>query len=524
MKTIFIRKITVFLILTSLVFPFGISYAQMSSSLGSEGKGQALMQATKAQDAQTSLPQTQLEKSDTLKDHQAKVIQIEGEVKILKVNTENWVSAEKGMILETGDQILTGDNSHIEFSYDEFFLNIAKIEQKTKAEFRSIEPTDLYMEDGTIFSALDGLAGNKYQISTPTAVAAVRGTHLYTEAENGAFVDIAVIPDTRDHQSSVEVLLENQQLIVQEGEQLAFSNEGSQIEPVSPEIASFATATMNHVEENYQGFRQNGLEYMKEFSGDAPNLANSDDHKAIHDGNPPGGGNGPFDGVSNHFGGAAGDFKAGTSDAFLDHALGSAAPTGDAAAAMLPLSYYNATTNETYTTNYGNFSVTSGPTPGYDPSNPNYMPPGGGAYIPPGGGTYTPPGDASYMPPGGAYIPPGGTYVPPGGMYTPHGDNYIPPGGVYVPPGDTYMSPGGMYTPPGDTYMPPGGTYVPPADTYMPPVYSPETYVYTPPPDTYMPPADTYYNPQDTAQYVYIAPTTTTTATCTDEYGHSYPC
>ena len=135
-----------------------------------------------------------------LRDHLAKVFNFDGDVRVLKHGSSQWMKVQKDMLLETGDQILTAKKSSIEIAYDPYFLNIARIEQNTKAEFRSIEPTDLHLEDGTIFSALDGLAGNNYQISTPTAVAGVRGTtfDVSFDAPTGA-IEANVYPDASGH-------------------------------------------------------------------------------------------------------------------------------------------------------------------------------------------------------------------------------------------------------------------------------------------------------------------------------------
>ncbi|MBI3316706.1 MAG: hypothetical protein HYZ85_01705 [Candidatus Omnitrophica bacterium] len=469
--------------LTGLIFPSGFSYAQIQS-LSPEAKAQALLQAARAEHAQSGIADTESSKSDTLRDQRAIVIRVEGDVKILKANTEEWKSAKKEMILETGDQLLTGENSFIEFSYDEFFLNIAKIDQKTKAEFRSIEPTDLYMEDGTIFSALDGLGGNKYSISTPTAVAAVRGTHLYTTAENGAFVDVAVVPDSREYQSSVEVIFEGQNFVIQEGEQLAFGGDAPKIEAVRPEIGSFAMTTMNHVQENYQGFREGGFQLMKENRPEEmPALTGSDERKTVYDGNPPGdnGPGSPMD--SNLQGGSGGDFRnMGAPDAFIDQALYS--PDQDLVAPMmLPMMYHDpANPSETYTANFGNFSATTGPLAGYDPT-------------------------LAQTPDSYANMPhdPSMYAAMPAGVPMPGYDPAMTAGAA-----TSYYDPAtmtGAYA----TYDPNMAYVPPPTDTYMPP------------PDSYIPPPDTYYSSQDTAQYTTYTPPPAG-GTCTDEYGHSYPC
>jgi len=182
----------------------------------------------------------------SLVDHKAVVVDFQGNVRILKPGTPQWVPVEKNMLIEEGDQIQTSEASRIDIAYDSDFLNIARIEQKTKAEFRLIEPTDLYMEDGTIFSALDGLpAGVNYQVSTPTAVAAVRGTHLATLAAGGSFTTVAVTQDLRDHISQADVTDQatGETVSILENSQVTFTEEGPKTGPVSDDIQNLADQT-----------------------------------------------------------------------------------------------------------------------------------------------------------------------------------------------------------------------------------------------------------------------------------------
>ncbi len=173
----------------------------------------------------------------TTQDHLAQIVNVSGTVKVLKTGSADWADATKGMILEVGDKILTGPESFIEVAYDDHFMNLARIDQNTKAEFKSIEPTDLRLEDGSIFSALDGLEGQGYQVSTPVAVAAVRGTHFDVDYQASTkSLNLAVIPDTKPHESIVE--LKNDQgvaMLIQEGLETDLSQgQASEPKPVDP--------------------------------------------------------------------------------------------------------------------------------------------------------------------------------------------------------------------------------------------------------------------------------------------------
>lgn len=160
--------------------------------------------------------------SDDNGDHLAKVFEFKGDVRILKKTSDEWKLVEKGMIVGVGDQVLTGKDSHLDISYDNYYLNVARIEQNTKAEFLNIEPTIVRLEDGAIFNALDGLNKDEsYQIATPTAVAAVRGTYFPVsfDAESG-LLQVAVL-DQKD--AAVEHKIELTQI-------LADGSEGAKLE------------------------------------------------------------------------------------------------------------------------------------------------------------------------------------------------------------------------------------------------------------------------------------------------------
>lgn len=175
-----------------------------------------------------------LAEKQSLQDHLAKVVSLSGtQGRVLKEGTDHWVPVQKGMVIGAGDQIITDKDTLVIVSYDLLSKNMVKIDSNTKAEFRSIEPTDLHLEDGSVFNILDGLSGVPYQISTPTAVAAVRGTHIpvsYTAAtgafyaavldQNDAVTHAAEITDSNINGSvSTVVLTEGNQVQTQSADQ-----------------------------------------------------------------------------------------------------------------------------------------------------------------------------------------------------------------------------------------------------------------------------------------------------------------
>lgn len=114
------------------------------------------------------------------RDKKAKVIEVKGSVKISKNSGEEWNKLKKDQIIEVGDIVLTGRGDSASITFDGSMMNVIRLTEKTRAQFKNIEPNDIFLEDGTIYSLLDALPQDAgfAKVSTPTAVAAVRGTHF----------------------------------------------------------------------------------------------------------------------------------------------------------------------------------------------------------------------------------------------------------------------------------------------------------------------------------------------------------
>ncbi len=267
------RKSHLFLLVACLTAsPLCLSYAMealQNQPTGDSWKSQPL------QPSSSSASQETFKKNQSAQDHLAKIFKVQGEVKVLKKNGSDWQSAKKNRVLEAGDQIITGKKSYVEIVYDDYFLNIARIDENTKAEFLSIEPTNLHLGDGSIFSALDGLAPqSQYQVSTPTAVAGVRGTYfdVMYQAESGNF-SAATFPVPDDHTSEIFVqdILDNgvlgPEIHVQEGLQLELPSGADLrqdlVETISPERVQEANETVSEMTghaDHFEELRKEGEE------------------------------------------------------------------------------------------------------------------------------------------------------------------------------------------------------------------------------------------------------------------------
>lgn len=179
-------------------------------------------------------------------DHRAHIFDLDGSVKFRKGSSGSWQEAYKGAMIGEGYEVLTGASSHASLTFDANFANAAHIPENTKAEFRSIEPTDIFLADGRIYNMLDGLPkGSTWKVTTPTGVSAVRGTWYmvnFIAADGTQITATFNVPDD-GVASSVEVgqILPNgtsPSITVPEGRQLSFTEGGvfdpSQVKGIDP--------------------------------------------------------------------------------------------------------------------------------------------------------------------------------------------------------------------------------------------------------------------------------------------------
>ena len=120
--------------------------------------------------------------ADSFTDGKAIISNVTGTVKILRSDTDEWLPAGENDALQEGDQIRTDSDASVDIVYDDSSLNVTHIRKNTIAKFISLEPTRIYLSDGSVFNLLDGLPkGSAYEVSTPTAVAAIRGTRFVSD-------------------------------------------------------------------------------------------------------------------------------------------------------------------------------------------------------------------------------------------------------------------------------------------------------------------------------------------------------
>ena len=93
--------------------------------------------------------------------------------------------------LKVGDLLKAGDtievrSGYLDLAYDKEWKNITRVLQKSKVKIHSIHPTQIGMERGGILAKLHRLPkGSTFEVQTPTATAAVRGSEYFTEYREG---------------------------------------------------------------------------------------------------------------------------------------------------------------------------------------------------------------------------------------------------------------------------------------------------------------------------------------------------
>ena len=121
------------------------------------------------------------------------VTSISGTLEVLPYGTEEWVEARKGMFLHEGDQLKTGANSRAAIT----FANGIELKINENSTFAIQITEEREMKNaidlliGEIFSKIM-IEGVKFEMHTPVAVAAVRGTEFNTKVGKNKFTTFLV--------------------------------------------------------------------------------------------------------------------------------------------------------------------------------------------------------------------------------------------------------------------------------------------------------------------------------------------
>jgi len=213
-------------------------------------------------DAQISSPAHEAALPDaTDQDQKAKVYEVTGKALLTKKGSPTEREIKAGDMIEIGDAVYTEKGASISIAFDHKKKNAVRIPADTKATFTSIEPTDIKLDQGSIFSAVTGLAaGSTWKVTTPAAVAAVRGTVYLVRYETSSGQFFAATLDVPDDgkTSAIEIqsltsegnaiVIEGKEITLKEGE----SPTQEMVQDLSPEVIAELQAFFEQVSSEQQ--------------------------------------------------------------------------------------------------------------------------------------------------------------------------------------------------------------------------------------------------------------------------------
>lgn len=126
-----------------------------------------------------------------------KLADVSGEVEVQKRGESAWSPASNGMVVSPGDQINTGLSGHASLVFKNSVTEIQPLTQfvvgRVFEDGQSIH-TELFLQIGKVVSNVDPNSGknNKFTVTTPTAVAGVRGTRQECSFSQGFGTQVSV--------------------------------------------------------------------------------------------------------------------------------------------------------------------------------------------------------------------------------------------------------------------------------------------------------------------------------------------
>lgn len=117
----------------------------------------------------------------------AMILKVIGNVEVNKGGNGTWIKGKKGIRLDSGNIIKTGDRSlaALVFTDDKSLVKVRSNSELTirgKREKKKVKKS-LFMRLGDLWAKVT--KGNPFQVETPSGVAAVKGTEFYLRVEIG---------------------------------------------------------------------------------------------------------------------------------------------------------------------------------------------------------------------------------------------------------------------------------------------------------------------------------------------------
>ena len=124
-------------------------------------------------------------------DYSAEVMTLEGTAQVLRSSSPDKSDLKEGDFLQAGDLLEVGPASFVDLAYDKEWKNLTRISENSRIKIVSIFPTGLKMDHGNLFAKLGQLPkGSTFEVRTPTAVAAVRGTEFLVSVDEKGSTEV----------------------------------------------------------------------------------------------------------------------------------------------------------------------------------------------------------------------------------------------------------------------------------------------------------------------------------------------
>ena len=105
---------------------------------------------------------------------------IEGSAALTNASVNGKALAE-GDLLSVDDVITVGPSGYVDIAYDRDWSNVTRVEENSSVRIRTLFPTNIELASGGIFAKLKSLPReSSFDVTTPTAIATVRGTEYRT--------------------------------------------------------------------------------------------------------------------------------------------------------------------------------------------------------------------------------------------------------------------------------------------------------------------------------------------------------
>ena len=207
----------------------------------------------------------------------AQIVDIVGKVQIQPVSSTSWTSAKTGMKVSIGDKIRTARRSEVRIALDEAKKNFISVSELTLVVLNSTVPGEINKFDlsgGKLYAKVEKVkAGATFEVTTPSAIAGVRGTAWSVDSKNDR--DIVAVYESKVF---VQAFDKNKNLIseitVPEGFKTIIERFGppSKLLPLTHEERGSWNKVKKRFLDYLQGFKGAGLDKLGDLADKVSDL------------------------------------------------------------------------------------------------------------------------------------------------------------------------------------------------------------------------------------------------------------